>query len=360
MLKNSPRNLLHIFLFLFLSNGISAQASQSRFFRQVASDETQENRQHENEAWNNYVKSFQLSDYQNGCEPRKFLPAPGIKTVSKILLVHGFTACTQQYYEWAELLNQRGVAVYLFVMPGHGKKLLSDGKDNFSDFPSHNNFKDYSLLAELINKVAISDDLPSSIGGLSVGGAVALHAAAIASTPYEKVILFSPFFKMPTYLQRHLFGPIVGNIPGLRNKVIGWGAGCLYERSKGRAGICTFSVSDVYTTQLYGQYVISLTEKLSPTTMVQIVGINKDPGSDDTSTRKVARLLNYKNNPRVSVCFYPRGINHSLLSRFDTPDENKFWLPALLTNATNFIDRGEKIPSQPSSIDDDFEACPTP
>jgi hypothetical protein len=274
--------------------------------------------------------------------------------------VHGFTACPQQYFEWAELLSKTGIVVYLFTLPGHGKIKLADGQDNFKNLPSHNNFEKYTSLTEVINKVALSDHLPSSIGGLSVGGAIALHAAATSATPYDKIIMFSPFFKMPNFFRRHIFGPIMGNIPVLEDKKIGWGDGCYDEQKRGRAGVCEFTISQVYTAQVYGEYVMSLAKNISPTTLVQIAGVEKDKGSDTNATKEVSKLLGYNTNDKISICFYPNGANHSLLSRFDTPDEDKYWLPSLLNGATSFIVNGQKMPALKSSIlEKNFKICCT-
>jgi len=326
--------------------------------RNIASEIPQETVIPENIEWNNYLSTFKTLELQKGCEPRRFTPPVNIKARAKILLVHGFTACPQQYFEWAELLSKRGIVVYLFTMPGHGAPKLPSGKDNYSNLPTHNNFEAYSNLAEVINKVALADELPSSIGGLSVGAAVALNAAETAMTPYKKLILISPFFKMPKYFERNLLGPVIGNLPLINNQTISWGEGCHDELRRGRAGICEYTISDVYTTQVFGKHVISLAQNLSNRTQIQIVGVEKDTGSDNNSTEKFAQIVTDIGNKDLSVCFYPKGANHSLLSRFDSPDENKYWLPSLLEDATNFIDQGEKFPvAKLSEIEMNYALC---
>ena len=243
-------------------------------------------------------------------------------------------------------------------MPGHGEPKLQSGKDNYSNLPKHNNYEAYSNLAVVINKVALADDLPSSIGGLSVGAAVALNAAETVTTPYKKLILVSPFFKMPKYFERHFLGPVIGNLPLLNNQTISWGEGCHDELRRGRAGVCEFTISEVYTAQVFGKHVISLAQNLSNSTQIQIVGVEKDTGSDNHSTEKVAQIATDNGNKNLSVCFYPKGANHSLFSRFDSPDEDKYWLPSLLEDATNFIDRGEKFPiAKLSEIERNYFRC---
>lgn len=302
-----------------------------------------------NAEWERYLKYVPMKDLQKGCEPRRINPPEGVRAKGKIMLVHGYTACPQQFFEWAEILSKKGIVVYLFLMPGHGKKKLPDGSDNTKDFPEHNDYEGYSKLAESINKVAAADELPSSIAGLSVGGAVALHAAATASVPYEKLLLISPFFKMPNFLQRYFLAPIVGNTPFVKNKIIGWGEGCYDEIKRGRAGVCDFSISQVYTAQVYGKHVMTLGENLNSFTQVQLIGVEKDPGADNGAMKKVIQDIGFTKEDHVSACFYPKGSNHSLFSRFDSPDQDKFWLSSLLRDASNYVEKKQKFPAQKAS-----------
>lgn len=326
--------------------------------REVATATADESEVPENSEWDRYVSSLKKIDFQKGCEPRKYTPPEGVKAKGKILLVHGFTACPQQFFEWSEILSKRGIVVYLFTLPGHGIKKHKDGKDNFLALPKHNKYNDYEKLTEVMNKVTMADDLPSTVGGLSVGGAVAMHAAATASTPYDKLILISPFFKMPSFLQRHLAGPIAGNFPVLKNKQVGWGPGCHEELKRGRVGICDFTISQVYTAQVYGKHVISVADRLSPITKAQVLGVEKDTGADNGAIKQIAHTMSFAKDAQVSSCFYPHGANHSLFSRFDGPDENKFWLATLLEDASNFVEHGTKVPAQKKSKHEkEFSVC---
>jgi hypothetical protein len=59
---------------------------------------------------------------------------------------------------------------------------------------------------------------------------------------------------------------------------------------------------------------------------------------------------------KTSACFYPAPANHSLLSTFDTPQEDKFWLPSVLENTTRFLS-GEKYPSLDNTIEHGLPEC---
>jgi esterase/lipase len=333
-------------------------ACSSNQIRNTASKEIIEKVEYENSEWIHYENSYQNTELQSACLPRKLTPAPGIKVIAKVLLVHGFTACPQQYFELAKEFNNAGYIVYLFTLPGHGKLKHFDGKDNYAELPTHNNFEDYSKLAEIINNVALADKLPSSIGGLSVGGAVALEAASKIAIPYQKLILFSPFFKIPSFFKRNIIGPIIGNTPGLKDNEISWGEGCHDELLRGRQGLCEFTLSHVYTVQIYGQYVMALARDINKKTSIQIVGVERDKGADVNAIKNVAKIIQYKKNNNASICFYPKSANHSLLSRFDSPDENKYWLPSLIKDSTRFITDGIKIPKrQMSHYEKGFLLC---
>lgn len=326
--------------------------------REVATTTVHENGVPDNLEWERYLDSVKKIDFQKGCEPRKYTPPKGVEAKGKILLVHGFTACPQQFFEWSEVLSKRGIVVYLFTLPGHGLKKHKDGKDNFFAIPKHNKYDEYEKLTEVMNRVAMSDELPSTVGGLSVGGAVAMQAAAMASTPYDKLILISPFFKMPNFLQRHLAGPIAGNLPLLKNKQVGWGPGCHEELRRGRVGICDFTISQVYTAQVYGKHVISVANRLSSLTKAQVLGVEKDTGADNGAIKQIAHIMGFGKDAQVSSCFYPQGANHSLFSRFDGPDENKFWLATLLEDASNFVENGAQVPAQKKSKHEkEFSVC---
>ena len=39
----------------------------------------------------------------------------------------------------------------------------------------------------------------------------------------------------------------------------------------------------------------------------------------------------------TSACFFKSGVPHSFFSRFDSPDQDKFWLTDLLQDATEFM-----------------------
>ncbi len=325
----------------------------------------------ENSEWDAYLRSINFSEIQKGCEPQRFAPPIDVPIKSKILLIHGFTACPQQFFEMANILSRRGVLVYLFLLPGHGKLVKSDGHDNLEGFPTHDDRLMFQQLAETFNKVAMSDNLPTTLGGMSVGGAVALRAAKLATYSYEKLLLFSPFFGPGSvskdidpigYYQRLIF-PVVAGVPFIRDSVQSWGPSCLHERALGRAGGCEFTISNLFTAIEFGQDVMSSAGNVSPKTQIQILGAEGETNANNKLTAKVFSQLLDRNDGKVeplSACFYPKGSNHSLVSRFDAPEENKFWLSSLLEDVSSFVSHEPGIPvpvSEDSLIEEGFKLC---
>jgi len=54
--------------------------------------------------------------------------------------------------------------------------------------------------------------------------------------------------------------------------------------------------------------------------------------------------------PNAEACFFEPGVNHSLISRFDAPDEDKFWLPAVESQIARFVATGEPFDTTDNQI----------
>lgn len=52
---------------------------------------------------------------------------------------------------------------------------------------------------------------------------------------------------------------------------------------------------------------------------IQIVGVEKDGTASNSVSKEAAERL-----PQNQICLFEKGANHSLLSRFDSPFEDKF------------------------------------
>ena len=53
----------------------------------------------------------------------------------------------------------------------------------------------------------------------------------------------------------------------------------------------------------------------------------------------------------------PKTANHSLLSRFDNPDLEKWWLDLLLDQLDSFVEAGNFIPTNKNILYDGVSSC---
>lgn len=86
-----------------------------------------------------------------------------------ILLIHGYTGFIDELEELAKYVNKNGITVSLPILPGHNTTVQDLNKYKWRDWY---NFieKKYQELAENVKQ--------PYIGGISMGGALALHFAA--------------------------------------------------------------------------------------------------------------------------------------------------------------------------------------
>jgi pimeloyl-ACP methyl ester carboxylesterase len=320
-------------------------------------------------AWNRYVSETESAyEVQPACRPASFLHEGELKGV--VVLFHGFTACPQQYFVVAKAMQQQGWDVLLPLNPGHGMKRGLSTKEqsrlpNKDDFPQR-----FSTFVQQIN--GIIRQHPSThrvVGGLSLGGALATSAMIDAPNLYERGLVMAPFYR--------LSGAIANVVGGLKNvdqwsqklnpdmigsltnfalsTSIGWGAGCEKETKRGRQGICNFDLTHLIAAQQFG---FELSRDKTLAGHLQFIGVEGDMAVD------VERIKWFFENKVKSAgsdkqfCLYPKPASHSLASRFDNPDENKFWLPAFEADVQRFVTLGSFFSTAPRKIEG-YSACRT-
>lgn len=308
-----------------------------------------------NTAWARVRNNAGPYRFQEGCKPRSVMPPADVPVRGKVILIHGFTACPQQFIEWSERLRAEGWISYFLLMPGHGRFPSSRSKEDFNSVPGHKQIEEYSQLARDAVALAKGDSLPTVIVGLSVGGAVALDAVLQAPERFDRAMLVSPFFAVSNSFLRRFGVPVLGRIPIVQDKVIGWGAPCVDEMRRGRAGICSFRLQQLLAAQLYGKSVSAKARLVD--THIQILGVHDDGAASNRAIQATAKNLGLETQADVSACFYRQGANHSLFSRFDSPDEDKFWLDSLLDSSTDFVDHGAWFGRESLSPGQIFPTC---
>jgi esterase/lipase len=306
-------------------------------------------------AWNSYLNTLPMKDeIQANCWPRIIKANKNTPLKGSVLAIHGFTACPQQYFELAKHLSDEGYNVILPLMPGHGRVWI-DGKDHFEEIISgSNSIEKYKTFATHLNKVMREEKGEKVIIGLSVGGAVSLLATELDPDLYQRSLAISPYLgyskeadSLIQKLLKKILGPSFLNFIGAGEKQIGWGEGCeKREKDNGRAGICNFKLAHIHAAEKLGDFVRSQYKNIK--TKTQLVGVEKDKAINNNTNLSFYRQL-YKINQQTSLCLYPAPANHSLLSRFDSPDEDKFWLDSFLESATSFVTQGTWIATSTKS-----------
>ena len=315
-------------------------------------------------AWNHYLSTLDGVKLQPGCYPKRVAPPEGIRHQGTVILLHGYSACPQQYFAWADILARKGFEVLMPVLPGHGHQQVLPGSDDYFELPNLGNWNEYDQFADQINTLAKAATGIRVIGGLSVGAAVAVDATNKEPELYDRQIIISPYLESSNHFS-------IPNIPIHwapvkeildlevstsidQTQMISWGAGCLDEIRRGRQGICQFELGNIGAITKFGNSVLKATHPASHTE-TQVVFVEDDPTADNGD--QIALIHNLGNVPNISACTLPKGVNHSAISRFDAPDQDKWWIPGLLQSATEFVVNGERMPLAGPSILKSFQQC---
>jgi alpha-beta hydrolase superfamily lysophospholipase len=117
-----------------------------------------------------------------------FIPA---KTTMQLVVVHGFSEHMRCYYDVAEALKAKGVAVHLFDLPGHG---LSEGpRGHIAKFQQYADAVDLLLT----NSPHFLKTKPTFLFGHSLGGLVATQYCLQKNPKVSGLILSSPLMGFP-------------------------------------------------------------------------------------------------------------------------------------------------------------------
>lgn len=100
-----------------------------------------------------------------------------------VLLSHGFTGSPASMRPWGEALAQRGYAVEVPRLPGHGTSWQEMNRTTWADWSRH--------LDEVLARMLAENDAVV-VGGLSMGGGLALRLAARHGDDVAGVVLVNP------------------------------------------------------------------------------------------------------------------------------------------------------------------------
>lgn len=105
-----------------------------------------------------------------------------------VLLLHGFTGSPASMRPWAHFLQDKGIAVRVPRIPGHGTRWQDLNKVKWQSWPKRAE-EDLQELIARYKKVFVF--------GLSMGGANTLHIAAKHSSLLGGIVLVNPMIHIP-------------------------------------------------------------------------------------------------------------------------------------------------------------------
>lgn len=131
------------------------------------------------------------------------LPAPGA-VVGTLVLVHGRTGRKEDYLLIAERLSAVGFRCLLPDMPAHGEHpgIHATFGIREADIPA----RALKESAELLK----FNPVPAGLMGMSMGGAVSMHAAAEPDQPWKALVILSSFDRLETAIQKNVRDRIGG------------------------------------------------------------------------------------------------------------------------------------------------------
>ncbi|MCA2959720.1 MAG: alpha/beta fold hydrolase [Silvanigrellales bacterium] len=313
-------------------------------------------------AWDAYTLNVRaVNDLQPGCEPTVLEPKADIALKGAITLFHGYSACPQQFLEFAQYLNAAGYIVVLPLLPGHGRKQVNGSDDNWGVPRAENALLSYGSFAATLN--GVMETMPGTriVGGLSVGGAVALYAAHKAPGLYARQLIMAPFLNAGSRPAGDFLSVTVETLSFLKGSEefsktrIGWGADCEKERAAGRGGFCTFSLDNLAGAQRLGW---DVSAALTPAALrTQFVGVEGDTAVDNERNNTVFGAITAEGSGGGAACLYPLAGKHSFISRFDNLGSNMTWLPEFFSASVAFVDAGTPFPTDGPSTEAGVPRC---
>lgn len=147
-------------------------------------------------------------------EPFSAPAQPGLTGGRKVgvLVSHGFTGSPASMRPWAESLAERGYAVELPLLPGHGTRWQALNKVGWSDW--------YATLSASFDKLRAENDVVA-VCGLSLGGALVLRLAADRPDEVAGVVVVNPAINTTRLDVKALpvLRFLVGGFPAIANDI---------------------------------------------------------------------------------------------------------------------------------------------
>jgi carboxylesterase len=153
------------------------------------------------------VSSSLPGDARPGTEPYEHAGGP-----VGVLLCHGFTGSPQTLRPWAEYLAQRGFAVSLPRLPGHGTTWQDMAGTGWRDWFGEVD-RAYRALAARCEQTFVF--------GLSMGGCLALRLAELHGSSVRGLVLVNPSLAPDTrlFMLAPVLKHVVKSLPGIASDI---------------------------------------------------------------------------------------------------------------------------------------------
>ena len=310
------------------------------------------------QAYQDWTTRFEL---QPDCVPRLVEPAVGARYRGTVVMLHGFSACPQQFFEIADLLAVQGYRSVLPLLPGHGRVAPAPDKDNTRDLPVGMDWQEhYAAFAGQINGLMEYAAGDRVLVGLSAGASVALYLDINARDLYDRVLVIAPFLATAGGGTANAVAAATARTPLLRSvsvKPFELKAPCLEKRAQGRAGFCNYQLKHVGALTAMGGYLYTELAREPLNVRLQVVGTENDTV---VSNERIRKLLKYQSSTgHTTACFFPAGVPHAMVSVVDNPGVDMYWLDAVQSGIVEFVTTGAPFSTngRPSSVDPAVEQC---
>ena len=292
--------------------------------------------------WVGYLERVDSGSFQADCRPRLIEPAASVPYRGTVVLLHAFAACPQQFFEWSELLALQGYRSMLVVLPGHGRPFDAQGGEDLHGLPVSRNWqRKFALLAAEVNGIMAYADGDRVIGGLSAGATASLYINSQAPELYDRHILLAPLF---AFNEGAVSATGVDEPPltSVDATPVRPRQACLEKREQGRAGYCDYQPKHSDALSAMGGYTLASLRQAPLAVPLQLIGVEMDPVVSNSKIREFLRIQ--ANTGKTSACFFPLGVPHDMISQYDFPGIEMYWLDSLLNGSVGFITAGRRLP----------------
>lgn len=257
------------------------------------------------------------------------------------MLLHGFTACPQQFEKLVPLLTSKGYTVFTPVLPGHGYKSEPRGS-GFNDYIADlvTREEDYRVFGREMHQVMQAAGGEKAIFGMSLGGGVAAWIGHLGG--YDRTMLAVPMISAGRFFDPFL--TYLNLSPARRYRPLSWGQGCEDERASGRAGICTFNSAIVAAGRNLGRdHLNDAAREGMKGGDMQIVFVEEDSAVSTPAIIDLAEKYGMDKSTS-NVCGMDAALGHSFLSPYDNADVDKYWIDEVTQKIANYLTEGRSLP----------------